>query len=278
MNKRYRELEKRDTDARRTYEKVAKKVAKLKSENSKLKIRVNKAKEEYEISKQNRINQHSEEDYKMLEDIFVKCRELNDFGADFTNVVIGDIDILENEFTQKNNRINELLERGQKLSSQIDKEEETFKELWELERETVTEDYVKEFMKKHDALMDERQQIYVEASQLIYERDAAKKKISKLKIKIGKYKELNDMKESMAEQFCKYKGVDMENIVGYADEMIKIYNGEIRQFNKYEMYNDLLKEGTHELEQLKIKLSVAKDKMEEAEYQFKEYKNMTNVA
>lgn len=279
MNRRYRELEKKAIDTRRTYEKLAKKAEKLESEKSKLITRVNKSRYTHEELKKKSDNECSEEDAKLIHVILTHIKELNSkFSDNFIEETTNEIERLRNESTKKDTMCNEMLAQGKRIVEELNRKENYFKELWNSKSDIITEEYTKNYLKEYNDLDKQRIKNYKDASQLFYERDLAVKKIDKLKNKIRKYNELVVTKEDLIEKFCKLKNIERKEIATYISNVKSVYRQEIDQKYRYEMLNGLLQESIQELNQLKDKLNIAKGKMEEAEYQFTEYKSLINVA
>lgn len=278
MNKRYKELEKKATDARRTYEKLLKKYEKSDKEKNQFEIRVSKAEESYESIKKDRLSRYSEEEWKMIETITIQVIELDKFGVDFVANASQETDKIENRCNELDNNIIEMSKQIKGLICTRDEEEKNFKDLWEVNQKSVTEGYAQNVMRKHRQLTNKINQIHVAASRAMYERELLVKKFNKLKSKVNRYKEINDVKEDLIEQFCSYKAASREEVYDYISKMQDMYRLEQDALDQLHMLNGLLQEHISGLNQLKDKLNIAKDKMEEAEYQLTEYKNLINAA
>lgn len=244
MNKRYRELEKKAIDARCTYEKVLEKSDKLVREISEVKIEFD------ELSNKEACVCIVLEWFKLREQVKNKQYQA--------------VEMTE-ECKKANVLIDGMSEEIRKMVSEV-------------------ENGIQLVTNKNDAPI---KTIKSKTKQLQSRHKEIEVKNNKLQILAKKTKKMIQKVERI-NKFCENAEVTLDNFV----EKIKCNSELLSQFEEIEevctysietkreiekINNRMLKQDT-ELKQLQGKLAIAKDKMEEAEYQFKEYKNMVNIA
>lgn len=278
MNRRYRELEKKATDTRCTYEKLLKKVNRLEeyinvaNEDKKNALySVQLLEEELKVVEQNN-------DIENIKPI-IECESiLNEYGNNFLEDALKKVCIYKEIFETKNNLLNEMIPKCKQLKEEIEMDEASFKFQWNKNRKHVTESMAMSALNRSKKKHKEYNKLCKKLFELLADRDKAKEQAHKLDIKVNAYIELRKKHKSLVNTYCMSKNITDTEFDEHKGEVVIAMDKVIDGNKKLIGILNLIENHQKELDKILSKLSIAKDKMEEAEYQFKEYKGMVGAA
>lgn len=274
MNKRYRELEKKANDARRTYEKLVKKAAFIKKDVDEIGRCRDICIEQADILHEEINKIKATNGYEDMEAIIKCSSELSKYEVNFLEETFKKAKSYAEIFETNNALLNEMIIECKKLKQEIEIEESTFKFQWNKNRACVTENMAMDAIKNSKKKNKEYKNLCKKSFDLLADRDQAKEKYEKLMDKINVYESLRKNYKELSDKYCILHGIDEDDIQKRKEEIVSAINKAIKVNQEIVEIAKLYLKQSNELEKIVSKLTIAKDKLEDAEYQFKEYKSM----